>query len=217
MKTATTRHGDKKKHGPASRKASAAYQLKVTLEGIAPPIWRRLEVPGDMDLEKLHEVIQVAMGWTNSHLHQFIVGETFYGIPDDDMDDPLEAKDERRYTLAQIAKKTSAKFVYQYDFGDNWEHLIVVEGIRVGKTPAPPKCLAGERRSPPEDVGSVPGYKDFLKAVRNPKHPEHKNLLEWVGGKFDPETFDVEIINQDLAGLRMAGSLESFWGADLDA
>ena len=160
----------KQKLGAASRKTAAAYQLKVTLEGIAPPIWRRLEVPGDMDLEKLHEVIQVAMGWTNSHLHQFIVGETFYGIPDDDPDDLLEAKDERRCTLARIAKKTGTNFVYQYDFGDNWEHLIVVEDIRAGRTPAPPKCLAGQRRCPPVSPGSSCIGKDSSWNLGNKKH-----------------------------------------------
>ncbi len=213
MKTAAKRHGEKK-NGATSKKVADAYQLKVTLDGIAPPIWRRLEVPGDIDLEKLNEVIQVAMGWTNSHLHQFIVGDTYYGIPDDELDDPMEAKDERRYTLARIAKKTGDGFVYQYDFGDNWEHLIVVEGIRTSETPVVPSCLAGDRHCPPEDVGSIPGYENFMKAIKNPKHPEHEELLEWVGGSFNPEAFSIEITNQDLKELRMAGSLEALWAGE---
>jgi hypothetical protein len=167
-----------------------------------------LLVPSDINLHELHEVLQVAFGWTNSHLHQFVVGGTYYGVPDDEFEGPAETKDERRYTLAQIAKRKGAKLVYEYDFGDNWEHLIVVEDIRTaeGKT-IQPQCIDGARSSPPEDVGSVSGYENFLKAIRNPKHPEHKEMLEWIGGRFDPETFSMEATNEDLKDLHKHGLL----------
>jgi hypothetical protein len=190
----------------------ACYQIKVTLSEIEPPIWRRLLVPSDIPLDKLHEVLQVAMGWTNSHLHQFIVGKTFYGIPDDEFEDAHPIRDERDFTLAEVAKKKGAEFIYQYDFGDNWEHLIVVEEIRpsAGKQ-FHPQCLDGARHCPPEDVGSTPGYENFLAAIKDLKHPEHDEMLEWAGGSFDPEAFDAGIVNQDLKELRNAGSLEALW------
>ena len=192
--------------------SAPVYQLKVTLAEIEPPIWRRLLVPGDIGLLNLHEVIQVSMGWTNSHLHQFIVGKTFYGIPDDEFEDAYPIRDEREFTLAQVATKKGAKLVYEYDFGDSWQHLIVVEDIHAPQGWQPqPKCLAGARHCPPEDVGSTPGYENLLKAIRNPKHREHKEMLEWAGGSFDPEAFSVDEVNEELEKLRKAGSLEALW------
>jgi hypothetical protein len=139
------------------------FQLKVTLDGIEPPIWRRLLVPSDIKLKKLHEVLQVAMGWTNSHLHQFVVGKTYYGIPDTEFEEPNETKDERRFTLAQVAAGKGAKLVYEYDFGDSWEHSIVVEDVRPAEGKAVhPQCLDGARACPPEDVGSTPGAVPFV-------------------------------------------------------
>lgn len=185
---------------------STRYQLKVTLDGIEPPIWRRLVVPSDINMFKLHEVLQVAMGWTNSHLHQFVVGKAYYGIPDDEIESDLETKDERRYALAQLAKGKGAKLVYEYDFGDGWEHLIVIEDVlpQAGKA-AHPVCLDGARACPPEDVGSIPGYENFLAAIRDPKHPEHEDMLEWIGGRFDPEAFSVAAVNEGLEDVRKNG------------
>ncbi|PIP82599.1 MAG: hypothetical protein CO113_10755 [Elusimicrobia bacterium CG_4_9_14_3_um_filter_62_55] len=189
------------------------YQLKVALDEITPPIWRRLVVPSDINLFKLHEIIQVAMGWTNSHLHQFIVGRTFYGIPDDEIEGAIEIKDERKHTLSQIAKKKGAKVVYEYDMGDSWEHHIVVEEVleQGGKT-GHPSCLDGARACPPEDVGSTPGYYNFLAAIKDPKHPEHKIMIEWIERPFDPEAFSVDDVNEDLIDLRKRGlpSVEDF-------
>ncbi len=206
MKVATKHSGGKQKAGAAPEKAADTYQLKVTLDGLEPPIWRRLLVPSDINLEKLHEVLQVAMGWTNSHLHQFVVGDTYYVIPDDVFEGSSESKDERRYTLAQLAKRKGAKVIYEYDFGDGWEHLIVVEEVRVADGKAvQAQCLDGARACPPEDVGSIPGYDNFLEAIKDPKHPEHEDLLEWVGGRFDPEAFSVEGVNADLKNWRKHG------------
>jgi hypothetical protein len=159
----------------------------------------------------MNEVIQVAMGWTNSHLHQFVIDNTYYGIPASEYEDPDAMRDERLHTLAQTVKNTGDKFSYQYDFGNNWQHSIVVESIRPSKTPSLPNCLAGERHGPPDGVGDWAGYENFLDAIKDPKHPKHDELLEWAGGSFYPEAFDVGITNQTLKKLRKAGSLEVLW------
>lgn len=176
------------------------YQIKVTLENSRPPIWRRLLVPGDVTLAQLHEIIQVAMGWEGYHLHQFIVGNTYYGERDPDYD--LDVRDERRFTLRQIAPREGLKFRYEYDFGDSWMHQILVEKIL---PPEPgkvyPVCIKGKRACPPEDVGGIWGYYEFLESIQNPEHPEHEDYLEWIGGKFDPEAFDLEEVNAALQAL----------------
>jgi hypothetical protein len=179
------------------------YQLKVTLDESKPPIWRRLLVPGDVTLEKLHYIIQVAMGWTNSHLHQFIVGELYFGEPHPDYYDDIQMNDERRFRLKRITKNEGFQFCYEYDFGDSWKHTLLVEKIT---DPEPgqrvPVCIAGERACPPEDVGGVWGYEMFLEAIGDPDHAEHEMYLEWIGGEFDPEEFDLEKTNEILQELR---------------
>src|SRR5262249_20713757 len=158
------------------------YQLKVTLRDIRPPIWRRIQVAGDTKLDKLHRIIQIVMGWTDSHLHQFVVGDAYYGTPDPELP---EVESERRGRLSAVAPKEKAKFAYEYDFGDNWEHEILVEKIL---PPEPgvryPRCLAGRRSGPPEDSGGVWGYADLLEALADPSHPEHDEFREWVGDDF---------------------------------
>ena len=177
------------------------YQIKVTLEDSKPPIWRRILVRSDVDLEKLHYILQVVMGWENYHLHQFIVGQTYYGEPHPDYD--FEMRDERRVRLNRVAPGEGFKFRYEYDFGDSWIHQLVVEKVL---PPEPgqqyPVCVKGKRACPPEDVGGVWGYDDFLEAIRNPDHPEHEDYLVWVGGEFDPEEFDLDEVNKMLRGLR---------------
>jgi len=191
---------------PAAKPAKATiaapvYQLKITLKDFRPPIWRRVLVPGSADLYRLHWVVQIAMGWTNSHLHQFIIDGEYYSIPSED--DWEAVKDERRLTLAQIAPAARRKFVYEYDFGDSWEHEILVEKI-LPPDPAVKHavCLDGRRACPPEDVGGVWGYAEFLEAIRNPEHEEHDSYLEWIGGDFDPDEFDVDAVNAELRRLR---------------
>ncbi|MDP9312438.1 MAG: plasmid pRiA4b ORF-3 family protein [Chloroflexota bacterium] len=179
----------------------AIYQLKVTLHDSKPPIWRRVQVPSDITLSKLHDILQIVMGWTDSHLHQFIVGQTYYGIPD-----PMwgrDVKNERRTKLHQVAPEEKAKFTYEYDFGDDWLHDIVVEKILPAVEGTHyPLCIKGKRACPPEDCGGVWGYDSFLEAIRNPNHPEHDDMLEWAGGDFDPEAFDMEDVNRQLTRLR---------------
>jgi hypothetical protein len=182
-------------------------QLKVTLLGIQPPIWRRIAVPGDINAFKLHEVLQAVMGWTNGHLHQFVANKKTYGLPDEDSD--RETKDERRYTLAQLVNE-GPPLVYEYDFGDYWRHRLEVEKVLPADPKATaPKCLDGARACPPEDVGGPGGYENFLEAIEDPKHPEHDDLLEWVGGMFEPEAFSVEETNMELADVWKHG-LPSF-------
>lgn len=170
------------------------YQFKITLLGSKPPIWRRIQVQG-CTLDKLHEHIQTAMGWTNSHLHQFEIKGQRYGDPEllDDGFDDCECADSTRTLVSEILPKTGKRFAfkYEYDFGDSWEHEVLFEGsppVEAGKKY--PLCLEGERGCPPEDCGGVWGYQDFLAAVADPKHEEHESMLKWVGGRFDPEKFD---------------------------
>jgi hypothetical protein len=177
------------------------YQLKITLRNSKPPIWRRVMVPSKFSLYKLHQVIQIAMGWTNSHLHQFIVDDQYYSIPSPE--DSERVIDERRHVLSQIAPREKRKFVYEYDFGDSWEHEIVVEKILPPETGVKyPVCLQGKRASPPEDVGGVWGYETFLAAINDPKHAEHASYLEWIGGKFDAEEFNLDEINPALRRVK---------------
>jgi hypothetical protein len=180
-----------------------AFQIKVTLEGSKPPIWRRLLVPSDTTLGDLHHIIQAAFGWWDYHLHQFIVGGTYYGEPHPDYFDYVDMHDEQEVTLGQITVGEGFKFRYEYDFGDSWLHQVLVEKIL---PPEPgqdyPVCIKGRRARPPEDVGGMWGYYHFLEAIQDPDHEEHDEYLEWVGGAFDPEAFNLEEVNQALAGLR---------------
>ena len=176
------------------------YQIKITLKDIKPPVWRRLQVTSDTVLEKLHAIIQAAMGWSNSHLHQFIVGDTYYGEPDPDYDDDV-MESENGVAISQLVSREGARFHYEYDFGDGWVHEILVEKILpVEKGTQYPVCIKGKRACPPEDVGGVWGYSDFLETFMNPKDPEYGDMLEWVGGDFDPEAFDMDEVNKRLNG-----------------
>ncbi len=190
---------------PAGKTSSDAtiYQIKVTLKDSKPPIWRRIQVRSDITLENLHYILQTVMGWTDSHLHMFAIGGEHYGPTESDPTGDLEMENERRVRLAEVVPSAGARFVYEYDFGDSWEHILQVEKVL---PPEPgkryPLCLAGNRAGPPEDVGGVWGYAEFLEAIRDPRHPEHDEWLEWVGDDFDPEVLDLEDVNQALAALR---------------
>lgn len=177
------------------------YQFKVTLKGINPPIWRRIQVTSDTGLSKLHYILQIVMGWTDSHLHQFVIGQTYYGIPD--MEDFREVKNEIRYKISQVAPREKMKFLYEYDFGDGWEHEIIVEKI-LQAVPGVhyPLCLAGKRACPPEDCGGIYGYADLLEAIMDPANSEHRAMMDWIGGDFEPEAFDLDAINQILRNIR---------------
>jgi hypothetical protein len=181
------------------RYGSDIFQVRVSLVYVEPRIWRRLLVPQDVALSRLHAILQVTMGWTNSHLHQFKVGELRFAEPGDEYEPgPI---DYRRITLSQIAPHRGSTCVYEYDFGDSWDHLIEVEDeLSVEAVQAAvARCIGGERACPPEDCGGPSGYAEFLEAIRDPNHAERDDLLEWAGADFDPEAFDVERVNRILS------------------
>lgn len=184
------------------RPTDTVFQFKVTLIGVKPPIWRRIQVP-DCTLDKLHEHIQTAMGWTNSHLHQFKIGEQLYGDPMlmEENFEEMDFKDSTRAMLSQIVPKGGKRFsfIYEYDFGDGWDHEVLFEGnLPVDPKTKYPLCLEGARACPPEDCGGVYGYGDFLEAISNQKHEEHESMMEWVGGSFDPEEFDAATATKSM-------------------
>src|SRR5262245_12251909 len=145
------------------------YELHVKLREIEPAIWRTIEVPGASSLEDIHFAIQVAMGWTNSHLHQFMIGETSYGMADVDGAEDLDLEDERRFRLQDLVE-TGAAFVYEYDFGDGWEHDVTVKKVTTQAKLPKPRCTGGARACPPEDCGGSGGYENLLEALRDPNH-----------------------------------------------
>lgn len=178
---------------------TSIYQIKVTLNDSKPPIWRRVLVEDKTTLSKLHTILQTVMGWTDSHLHQFIINDEFYGDPEDDEFGDLDTKNEKRYRLNQFVERKGFKFVYEYDFGDSWEHTVHIEAILpVEKGGQYPVCVAGKRACPLEDIGGVWGYDDFLKALADPKHPDHDDMVEELGEDFDPEFFDIKDVNLGL-------------------
>ncbi|HTW92241.1 MAG TPA: plasmid pRiA4b ORF-3 family protein [bacterium] len=177
------------------------YRLKVTLLDSKPPIWRRLLVRGDTTLGRLHRIVQEAMGWYDGHLHTFTVRGNTYSMPDPEWMEPM--RDERKATLVGLRLTPRSRFRYEYDMGDGWEHEILVEAVTEAESSRPRRavCLDGKRACPPEDVGGTGGYEYFLEAIRDPKHKEHKDMLEWIGREFDPEAFSVAETDEALKGL----------------
>jgi hypothetical protein len=182
-----------------AKKGRVLYQLKVTLRDIEPPVWRRVQVWEDMTLAHLHRVLQIVIGWEDCHLHEFKIGRRLYSIPD--VDDALYERkviDERRQRLPDVLPRVGTAFEYLYDFGDSWEHEILFEAILLPEsTEAYPRCIAGERRCPPEDVGGPFGFEEYLQALTDPDHDEHESWLHWRG-PFDPFAFSLTEINGRL-------------------
>jgi hypothetical protein len=177
------------------------FQFKITLVGTKPPIWRRIQVQ-DCTLGDLHEVIQVAMGWEDCHMHQFIIGGERYGTPLPD-DFNLAVKSEKKLRLSQIVAKSGNKvrFRYEYDLDDVWLHEIAFEEFPDPEAKAKyPRCVAGTRSGPPEDIGGIGGYEEYLEAIADPKHERHDEFMEWNGG-WDAEKFSVESVNKALRGF----------------
>lgn len=178
--------------------SKTAYQIKLELSDSEPKIWRRLVIPADMLLSDLHKVIQTAMGWTNSHLHQFIKGRVFLEPPSEEDFWDSTGIDYTGYTINRLLEKKNDKIVYEYDFGDGWEHAITLEKVIDGFDGALPVCTAGALNCPPEDVGGIGGFQWFKKAIQNPSHPDHEMYMEWGGEHYDPEYFDLDEINKML-------------------
>jgi hypothetical protein len=186
-----------------------AYQIKVTLRGIDPLVWRRLRVPGTITFEQLHHVIQASFGWLNYHLYNFQLGSTVFAQGDSVYtDEDLYGAGSKRFdpdaNLIGAFLSKGDELVYEYDFGDGWIHDIVVEKqLKELKKYATPLCLGGARHRPPEDVGGLGGYESFLESIRDPKDPEREDNLRWAqkdtGGRlFDPEYFYIDEVNSRL-------------------
>lgn len=172
--------------------------LRLELLDISPLIWRWVRVPADIDLATLHYVFQIAMGWTDTHDHSFIIDSKEYCAEVDEDDNPSYADD---LTLNR-ALNGKREFVYTYDSGDNWQHKVIVESAHLmDEDWGFPVCLAGERACPPEDVGGEPGYGEFLQLIAEPGADGYDEALLWVGGVFNPESFDVNRVNRELHGL----------------
>ena len=175
-------------------------RCSVALRGVEPLVWRRLLIPGSIRLDKLHRMIQAAMGWEDRHLHRFEIAGAQYGMQFDDY--PEDELDEAAVTVAS-AVGTAERFAYEYDFGDSWEHEVIVEatwrlpiGLRLAV------CLDGANACPPEDSGGPGGYEDLLRVLADPTHDEHAQLRGWVGGRFDPQEFDLALVNARLQAVR---------------
>ncbi len=183
----------------AGTKNRALDQLKVTLRDIHPPVWRRIQVWEDATLAQLHRILQIVLGWEDCHLHEFVIGRRVYSVPDPE-DDLYERKviDERRVRLREVVPRVGTAIEYLYDFGDSWRHDLLLEAILLPEPGALyPRCIAGGRHAPPEDVGGSSGYEDYLEAMADPEHEEHENMLQWRG-PFDPELFSLAAVNPQL-------------------
>lgn len=190
------RLGSERRRGSGSRDA---YQLKITLADVRPPVWRRVQVPASITLGELHGVIQTAMGWTNTHLHEYEINGARYGVPDPDWGDE-DVRSEDKVRLCDVAADGS-RLRYTYDFGDDWRHVIEVEKVLPTESgDILPRCLTGRRGCPPEDVGGPWGYAEFLDAYADPQHDEHEEMREWAGPYFDPEAFDADEVTGFLQG-----------------
>ncbi len=173
------------------------YLLKITLCDIQPEIWRRFVVPGEITLDRLHDVIQIVMGWEDYHLFEFRIGKKQYTERPESKNEGVECG---RHRLVDLIKQKGREFQYLYDFGDSWEHVIVIEDSRyvdpelsVGLV-----CVDGERACPPEDVGGTFLYPKFLEAIKDASHPQHQELKDWIGGDFDAEGFNIDLVNYEL-------------------
>ena len=182
------------------------YLLKITLKDTPHIIWRRFVVPSDITLNRLHDVVQIVMGWKNCHFHAFIVGKQQYMPSRTISPAPYNTNNdlpEEKYTLESLVSKKGAKIMYWYDFGDDWMHEIVAENINytLPDKSSPIYCTEGIRACPPDDCGGVYGFVNFCEAMADPKHPEHRELKSWYGGKFDPDRFDIDAVNKKLGAI----------------
>ena len=191
---------------PARRRPTApptgrtVIQLRIQLRDVHPVVWRRLLLPGNAHLDKVHAIFQAAMGWENAHLHKFAIGDQVYGPADEDADE--DELDETAVDLAS-ALGSQRRFTYEYDFGDGWDHDVVVEGTSAA--PASLKfavCLEGENACPPEDCGGPGGYAALLESLADPDAGDHADIVRWLGKDFDPFAFSVADTNVALQLVR---------------
>jgi hypothetical protein len=171
------------------------HQIKITLQGSKPPIWRRVLVPSNYTLAQLHEIIQISMGWDNYHLYSFEISGKQY--ENEEIDNSLSAE---KFTITKTLKKKS-KALYVYDFGDNWDHKIEVEDILKESDFNLPFCIKAVGKCPHEDSGGMWGYYQKLEILSNPKHPDYKELKDWMGDEYNKE-ISLEDINLDLLNIK---------------
>jgi len=178
------------------------YQLKVTLRGIRPPIWRRVLVPGNVTLARLHRIIQNVMGWWNYHLYSFTIRGQEFSEGEDEYDSGfLQATGHRVF---QLDLRPRVRFTYLYDFGDGWNHEVLLERVlQPNLEEQYPLCVAGARACPPEDSGGIGGYEQLLRVLADPSREDHQSMLEWVGGHYDPERFELQLANMTLHRARL--------------
>jgi Plasmid pRiA4b ORF-3-like protein len=175
-------------------------QVRITLKDVdSPPVWRRVVIPAAYSLDRVHAVIQAAMGWEDYHLHAFRAGGVGYAAPS--LDDELGYRDEAEVRLADLAM-TAKRFEYEYDFGDSWEHELVVEAREVAADDGVyPACVAGEGACPPEDCGGSYGFAEFKGLLAGPPSAEREEMLEWAGGDYDPGRFDLAAANAAVTAV----------------
>ncbi len=182
--------------------ADRIARIRIQLDDTDPVIWRQVEAPLTTSLKGLHDIIQAVMLFEDYHLFQFEVGDKRYGIPDPEWDDVIKTLDAARTRLGVLIDRGVSMFSYTYDFGDNWQHTIAIEATAAADPVLDyPRFIDGARRAPPEDVGSIPGFEEFLEAMTKPRHPERKRLTEWYGGPFDPDDIDLPTITTGIAKL----------------
>ena len=187
--------------GPAQR----IVRLRIELSDTEPPIWRRVDVPADFPLRRLHDVIQAVFDWVGYHRHQFEIDDRIYGAPEHD-DGDLEGTrlySDRNIRLGALLDRGVERFVYRYDFGDDWEHVVTVERVLDPEDGVDyPILVDGARRAPPEDCGGPPGFEAFLEAMRDEAHEEHEAMMGWYGERFDPEDLELEAVEAMLGRIR---------------
>lgn len=174
------------------------FQVQIALKDFKPKIWRRILIPSNLLLSDFHMIIQTTMGWTNSHLHQFIKNRQYYleRVKDDPTWDEMDNVDYKKMKVSDLLKKEKDKIVYEYDFGDGWEHHIILEKILpIDANLKYPICLAGKMNCPPEDCGGVYGYAEMLEVLKDPTHEEYEDYIEWLGEDCDPKYFDKNEVN----------------------
>ena len=182
--------------------ANKIYALRIELKEIKPVIWRRFIVPSDIILDRLHDIIQIVMGFNDSHLHEFNIGGIKYTEePDPEyMEEDDEILEEGLFALNKLVKLKDTEFEYLYDFGDNWSHSVILErtNYKLKQYETPVMCMAGKRACPPDDVGGVGGYENFCSIMTDKSHPEYKEYKTWFGSAYDPEFLDIDFINNQL-------------------
>jgi yecA family protein len=198
------------RHGKKRDAIAPIYQLKVELQGAKPPIWRRIQVPGHTTLSRLHDILQICMGWDNQHLHQFLINRTCYCLPEeDDSFRTSRPKNEAKYTLQDLEGEISPRFQYIYDYGDDWLHQIIFEKtLPPQEGESSPVLVTGRRACPPEDCGGIHGYMRLLEILANPEDEEYQEIIDWLGMDFEPARFgkeDIAVINVVMEELFTQG------------